>query len=297
MKIKNFSSLFFAVSALFFTQLSFATAEEVGHYDIVYVGRTFDGTNTTFTYTVTGLDQDPALSHFNVEVPSCYDEDDIVATSPADSETTPVEFGTDPTTGVRGIKWDFGLEPDQSMTYSITYAGDIAEGMVLVDVGYKAGQQIHLTLLPGAGCPDEETTTTTTVTTTSSTSSTTSTSTSSTTTTTLLICDAVCSEENPDQDDDQDGVSNCLELEEGTNPCDNGSFNERLDEVACAGPNGFFNQVNVATTNNLSPTPQTFRLELTALDGSFIGAIEYTLDAYLKRDMANGQLKLHHPNS
>src|SRR5690606_3141103 len=97
---------------------------------VAYGGRVFDGSNTTFTYTVSGTGVSPDLSHFDVEIPQCVPVLEVVTFSPADA----VEFGVDPTTGVNGIKWDTPLLTTESRTYTITFFGYVAEGSVIVAV-------------------------------------------------------------------------------------------------------------------------------------------------------------------
>lgn len=117
------------------------------HYSISYDGSSYDADldQTTFRYTVVGTGQAPALSHFVVGLPLCDPPISILSTSPAGGE-----IGRDPFTGVYGIKWDFGVEPDQSQSYSYTVTGEIAEGPVTVVV--KAGREIHHTSTLGASC-------------------------------------------------------------------------------------------------------------------------------------------------
>ena len=53
-----------------------------------YVERTFDGNTTTFTYTVTGTNVPPDLSHFDIEIPICAPPLQVVATRPDQSGRT-----------------------------------------------------------------------------------------------------------------------------------------------------------------------------------------------------------------
>jgi hypothetical protein len=118
----------------------------INGFVVSYGGRSFDGTNTTFTYTVTGTGTPPALSHFDVEIPVCEPLLDVAGFSPSEA----VSVGSDPTTGIDGIKWDLPLNTDASRTYSITFAGDVGEGTVLVAV--KGGPGFEATSLPGPSC-------------------------------------------------------------------------------------------------------------------------------------------------
>jgi hypothetical protein len=120
----------------------------VGNFIVSYGGRIFDSaTNqTTFTYIVAGTGSPPDLSHFDVEIPNCPSPLVIVAYSPSDAVT----FGTDPTTGINGIKWDLPLLVTDSRTYSVTFQDNVLEGNVLVAV--KGGDGFSTTSLPGPSC-------------------------------------------------------------------------------------------------------------------------------------------------
>lgn len=113
---------------------------------VTFGGRVFDGSQTTFTYGVAGTGTPPDLSHFDVEIPVCVPPLQVVGFSP----TQAVSFGTDPTTGVTGIKWDLSLLTTDTRTYSITFAGDVPQGMVQVAV--KGGNGFESAALPGAAC-------------------------------------------------------------------------------------------------------------------------------------------------
>lgn len=121
-------------------------------YEVTFVGRTYDpvSNTTTFTYRVLGSGEPPALSHFDLEIPQCEDSPslEIVSFSP----TQAVEIGTDPNTGVNGIKWDFGLAEAGEQLYSITFEGDVVLGEVATAV--KAGNGFETIILPGAACSE-----------------------------------------------------------------------------------------------------------------------------------------------
>ncbi|MCI0712496.1 MAG: hypothetical protein L0154_20235 [Chloroflexi bacterium] len=121
-------------------------------YEVTFVGRTYDpvSNTTTFTYRVVGSGEPPALSHFDLEIPQCEDSPslEVVSFSP----TQAVQIGTDPNTGVNGIKWDFGLAEDGEQLYSITFEGDVVLGEVATAV--KAGNGFETIILPGAACSE-----------------------------------------------------------------------------------------------------------------------------------------------
>lgn len=127
-------------------------AEAPGNFTVVFMGRVFDAaTNqTTFTYLVSGTGAAPDLSHFNLEIPACTPSLGIASFSPM----TGVEIGTDPTTGIRGIKWDLPLLTTDARSYSITFAGEVPEREVRAAV--KAGPGFFTVLVPGPSCDDPE---------------------------------------------------------------------------------------------------------------------------------------------
>ena len=120
----------------------------VNHYNVSYNGSTYDGSSTTFSYTVMGTGSPPALSHFDIEIPMCDTLLQVTAYSPE----TAVEFGTDPTTGIDGIKWDFGIGESATQTYTITFEGFVAEGEVQVAV--KAGNGAYYGIVIGPACTE-----------------------------------------------------------------------------------------------------------------------------------------------
>lgn len=118
----------------------------INGFRVSFAGRVFNGTQTTFSYVVTGTGTPPDLSHFDVEIATCSPELEVVGFSPS----TAVSFGTDPTTGVDGIKWDIPLLTTESRLYAISFAGEVPQGQVTVAV--KGGNGFESALLPGAGC-------------------------------------------------------------------------------------------------------------------------------------------------
>jgi len=125
-----------------------ASGSTGGNFTVSYGGRVFDSaTNqTTFTYIVAGTGTPPDLSHFDVEIPTCPTPLVVVGYSPGSGVT----LGTDPTTGITGIKWDLPLLVTDSRTYSVTFQGNILEGSVLVAV--KGGDGFATATVPGPSC-------------------------------------------------------------------------------------------------------------------------------------------------
>ncbi len=121
----------------------------VSGYSITYMGSYYDrwDDETTFCYLVEGNGEPPGLSHFVVGLPECIAWEDIVAYSP-DGDV--VFSNPDPTTGVRGLKYDSGLATDGSQMYCFTLDGYYAEGTIVV--GVKAGQLEETAELTGPAC-------------------------------------------------------------------------------------------------------------------------------------------------
>lgn len=123
-------------------------AQTVNGFNVTYSGRIYDSVTdrTTFTYVVSGTGAPPALSHFDVEIPTCSTPLVVVAYNP----TSGVNFGIDPNTGINGIKWDGPLQATATRTYSITFGGNVVEGSVLVAV--KGGNGFATAIVPGPSC-------------------------------------------------------------------------------------------------------------------------------------------------
>jgi len=115
-------------------------------YDIAYDGSTYDGTNTTFTYTVTSYGP-PAVSHVVIGLPSCVGEEDIFGTN-----YTPWDYvNPDHTTGVVGIKFDDTQVENESQVFSFTLKGYWPEGTV--EAAIKAGSLVCYDSTTGPACP------------------------------------------------------------------------------------------------------------------------------------------------
>ncbi len=122
-----------------------STSEVLSGFEVVYDGRTFDsGANqTTFSYTVRSSGAQHALSNFVLQLPDCAPA--LAGSSPAGGTV-----GTDPNSGLFGIKWNLTIDPSDTVgrSFSVTYPGDIVEGVVRVAV--KASTILELGVLPGA---------------------------------------------------------------------------------------------------------------------------------------------------
>lgn len=153
-RTRQFVLIFIAVLVLIVPSIVSAQSEteQPGNFTVVFMGRVFDAaaSQTTFTYLVSGTGVAPDLSHFNVEIPQCNPSLGIVSFSPMSG----VEIGTDPTTGIRGIKWDIPLLTTDARTYSITFSGEVAEREGRVAI--KGGPGFFTVAVPVPSCDDPE---------------------------------------------------------------------------------------------------------------------------------------------
>ncbi|NLE57250.1 MAG: hypothetical protein GX616_02740, partial [Planctomycetes bacterium] len=111
------------------------TGDDCDDYEIDLTSSRYDAASntTTFTYTVS-VDSDAVhgLSHWVLGLDSCIAKSNIKAASHS------YEFGTDPTTGVSGIKFNVAVGKGQSKTFWIRLNGEWPIG--LTDTAIKAGQ-------------------------------------------------------------------------------------------------------------------------------------------------------------
>ena len=173
-----------------------------GHFEVNFLSRTFDGTNTTFTYRVCEIVSSPDLSHWVVGL-GCLDR--LVSYSPiAGAETNP---NGDPTTCVPGLKWNTsggvascdGTCGGEGGVFSFTLSGNVPETLVPagVTVGTKAGQLVDHFCIQGPDCDALPPTTSTSTSTTTSTSSTVEESTTSSTTIVEVTTTTMLGEDPP----------------------------------------------------------------------------------------------------
>ena len=139
-------SLFFSVLSCF-TLLAFPLDAFAHHYELTYLGRSYNQADdtTTFSYEVSGTGQAPALSHFTAGIPVCDPSLELISTFPDGAG-----LGIDGSSGLYGVKWDFGIAQDATQVYSYTLAGNVAEGPVQVLV--KAGQRKEFIDTYGPAC-------------------------------------------------------------------------------------------------------------------------------------------------
>lgn len=102
---------------------------------------------------------------------------------------------------------------------------------------------------------------------------------------TIHTCTGTCLAPSSKFDEDNDAVSNCQEITDKTDPCDTGSFIERLPPMACGGANGFLSQINIATIINKQDTPLSVHAEYRDLTGVMKGQVSFEIQTAEKRDL------------
>lgn len=119
------------------------------NFSVTYNGRvnTPRSGRTLFLYTVTGRSAPSNLIHFELQVPACTPPLQVGATSP--SETARV--GVESTIGLDGITWDQPLQANETRTYSVSFAGNVAEG--ITQAGVRTSSGYYTVTLPGPACP------------------------------------------------------------------------------------------------------------------------------------------------
>jgi hypothetical protein len=119
-------------------------------YALALTGSRFDeaGDRTVFTYAVTSNPAGgPAISHWVLALPSCVTAADLAGSSdPLASFVSP-----DPTTGVRGVKFDTGYRDGETRTVTVSFRGLwFTDG---ASVAVKAGTGFVTGTADGPGCP------------------------------------------------------------------------------------------------------------------------------------------------
>lgn len=103
-------------------------------YAVAFQGAAYDSAQdrTTFTYRVTSNPAGgPAISHWVIG----FDATPVVVAS----SDPAVSFGVDPTTGVRGVKFDTGYRDGETRTVTLTLAGEWKTGTVPIAVKAATG--------------------------------------------------------------------------------------------------------------------------------------------------------------
>ena len=112
---------------------------------------TFNGAptppNRTWCYTVELIDKSgQGLSHWVLGIGCHYENGHIVSVSPS-----PGDMGTDPTTGVTGVKWEVGNDFTGG-TFCVTLDGDYDVGTNAAEVAIKVGNDTAGASLDGPIC-------------------------------------------------------------------------------------------------------------------------------------------------
>ncbi|QAA76587.1 MAG: hypothetical protein BIP78_0821 [Candidatus Bipolaricaulis sibiricus] len=128
------------------------SAQNCNNYTVTFLGATFDGTNTTFRYRVCS-NGNPAISHWVMGLPGgCSTCADVVSAGRVGSSSVTWSCGTDPTTGVFGVKFDFGFTSvGQCEEFWITLRGYWPTGYTTAAV--KAGSGNCFYQVEGPACP------------------------------------------------------------------------------------------------------------------------------------------------
>lgn len=135
-----------------------AMATAIGNHDVTYVGYLNNypsAGQSTWFYTVTS-GSGPALSHITFALGGCLvyvgagTWSGSLPTPSLNSGAGSPVFGTDPTTGVTGVKFDQGFNGGQTRNYYFTVTGAESEGSILV--APKAGPGFTTGFVGGPSC-------------------------------------------------------------------------------------------------------------------------------------------------
>ena len=120
------------------------TPNMLGPHQIDFLGSTYSGENTTFTYQVTSGDA-PAISHWVLD--GCFGYEDVVGANEHYEYVT-----SDPSLQVPGVKFDQGYTDGESRIVQITLEGRYSEEGRLYEIGVKSGGDTHFGTVVGPGC-------------------------------------------------------------------------------------------------------------------------------------------------
>lgn len=109
----------------------------LNNYLITFNGKSYDASTdqSTFSYTVSGTDVEPALNYLSIESPACAGP--AVSYSPAQSAKV----------SQSEIIWESSIPSNGNQDYSITYSGDLPVGMV--DAKSQSGNIAATAEIPG----------------------------------------------------------------------------------------------------------------------------------------------------
>lgn len=123
------------------------TTENNTGFTVQYDGRVFDGFETTFSYTVIGDGSSNQLRGFGLETPPCASKINHIV--PGEG----VQQFIDGTT-IYGVDWNNSSNGSSSTPYSITFDGDVVEGIVYAllsteGTGGNPGGEFAQIVVPG----------------------------------------------------------------------------------------------------------------------------------------------------
>lgn len=117
----------------------------IGGYEICLTESEFDGTHTTFVYTVSPAGAGAHLWHLVIGYETCDPLLEVIAMNPSG------EAGTDDAvTGVFGVFYDSMQRKNEVKQYAITFAGEVATGVT--QVGLQVGSEIASAWVAGPAC-------------------------------------------------------------------------------------------------------------------------------------------------
>ena len=131
------------------------TTTNNGDFEIQLISHVYDGVNTTFTYRVCEIPPNQDLSHWVLGLPaSC-------ASRWVDPMNPNISLGTDPTTGMFGIKFETasgvadcsGGCGSAGNTFTATFTGQMGASCIIV--GTKAAQETSFACVEGPSCLDD----------------------------------------------------------------------------------------------------------------------------------------------
>jgi hypothetical protein len=119
---------------------TFGSSTVLTGYLVQFDGRVVANGQTTFMYTVSGAGAVHALSSFFLELPAC---------APAVDSSSPggATINVSPHTGIYGITWTNSVPTNGSLSYSVTFPGDVPLGVIRAAV--KASTDVNLGEIAG----------------------------------------------------------------------------------------------------------------------------------------------------
>lgn len=146
--MKNLLVSLFCAIACFTSAFASSANQSPITYSVTLLTSTYDASSdtTTFTYSMTSGDK-PAISHWVIAIsPNCGGSEVLVGSNDPLVEWT----NSDPTTGVRGIKFDTGYEGGETRIVTVTLAGKWSTGEATIAV--KSGNGFVLGTTQGPVC-------------------------------------------------------------------------------------------------------------------------------------------------